>query len=274
MITPMDIHNKQFSRGIRGYNEEEVRDFLQQIVSDYEQIYREHREMEDELDQMKTRLANYERISETMTSALQLAKDTARNVTENARRSADVMIANAKAEGDKQLREARENRRLLNETITRTEGNMKTYIGKIRKDLELALAAVNALDAVAAPLPMEEEPEETPASVTAAPASPEIPETEETPAEEPSAETAPEAEETPAAENAETPAEETEPAQEAAEEEHAEETAEAEEAEKETAETPEQPEEAAEEPQEEEKAPEESTEQSEAEKDTEKEKKE
>lgn len=185
MITPMDIHNKQFSRGLRGYNEEEVRDFLQQIVSDYEQIYREHREMEDELDQMKTKLANYEKISNTMTSALQLAKDAARNVTETAHRNADVMISNAKAEGDKRLREALENRRLLNETISHTEGNMKTYICKIRRDLELALAAINALDTLEAPAPMADDtaaPEEKPEAEAAseeAPAETETPETAE-----------------------------------------------------------------------------------------------
>lgn len=207
MITPMDIHNKQFSRGLRGYNEEEVRDFLQQIVSDYEQIYREHREMEDELDQMKTKLANYEKISHTMTSALQLAKDAARNVTETAHRNADVMISNAKAEGENRLREALENRRLLNETISHTEGNMKTYICKIRRDLELALAAINALDTLEAPAPMADEtaaPEEKP-EAEAAP--------EEAPAEE--TETPETAEEEKQPEPAEAPetAEEAEPAE-------------------------------------------------------------
>lgn len=230
MITPMDIHNKQFSRGLRGYNEEEVRDFLQQIVSDYEQIYREHREMEDELDQMKTKLANYEKISHTMTSALQLAKDAARNVTETAHRNADVMISNAKAEGENRLREALENRRLLNETISHTEGNMKTYICKIRRDLELALAAINALDTLEAPAPIADDtaaPEEKP-EAEAAP--------EEAPAEE--TETPEAAEEEKQPETAEAPetAEEAEPAEaeeekedapaEASEEEKPEETAE------------------------------------------------
>lgn len=230
MITPMDIHNKQFSRGLRGYNEEEVRDFLQQIVSDYEQIYREHREMEDELDQMKTKLANYEKISHTMTSALQLAKDAARNVTETAHRNADVMISNAKAEGENRLREALENRRLLNETISHTEGNMKTYICKIRRDLELALAAINALDTLEAPAPIADD--------TAAPE--EKPEAEAAPEEAPAEETEPPetAEEEKQPEPAEAPetAEEAEPAEaeeekedapaEASEEEKPEETAE------------------------------------------------
>ena len=152
MITPMDIHNKTFSKGIRGYSEEEVNDFLRQIVTDYEQIYREHREMEEEMDQMKVKLANYEKISDTMTATLQLAKDTAENVKKNAKRNADILISNAKMEGEKQVKDAEEYRRRLAENMIHTEGNMKNYVSKIRKDLELALAAIDALDQVKAPV--------------------------------------------------------------------------------------------------------------------------
>lgn len=161
MITPMDIHNKTFSKSLRGYSEEEVNDFLQQIVTDYEQIYREHREMEEQMDQMKTKLANYEKISETMANTLDLAKETAERVKTNAKKNAEVLIANAHNESERQVREAQESRRRLLENIIRTEGNMKTYVGKIRKDLQLALAAIDALEQVKAPT-MEEAPEEKP----------------------------------------------------------------------------------------------------------------
>ncbi len=159
MITPMDIHNKTFSKSLRGYSEEEVNDFLQQIVTDYEQIYREHREMEEQMDQMKTKLANYEKISETMANTLDLAKETAERVKTNAKKNAEILVANAHAESQRQVREATESRRRLLENIIRTEGNMKTYVGKIRKDLQLALAAIDALEQVKAPAVagMEEE---------------------------------------------------------------------------------------------------------------------
>lgn len=204
MITPMDIHNKTFSKGLRGYSEEEVNDFLRQIVADYEQIYREHREMEEQMDQMKTKLANYEKISETMTNTLQLAKDTAENVKKNAKRNAEILIANAHAEGDRQIREAEESRRRLVENMIRTEGNMKNYVGKIRKELQLALAAIDALDRIEAPKiagypPVEEKKEETPAVETEETA--ETAEAAET-AEETEEEAAPE-EEAPAPEAAE-----------------------------------------------------------------------
>ncbi len=207
MITPMDIHNKTFSKGLRGYSEEEVNDFLRQIVTDYEQIYREHREMEEEMDQMKLKLSNYERISDTMTATLQLAKDTAENVKKNAKRNADILISNAKMEGDRQVKDAEDYRRRLAETMIHTEGNMKNYVSKIRKDLELALASIDALENLKAPivpgytypaveLPEEEAPADAPAEEIpteevpdkAAPA-------EETPVEEPAEETAVPAEE-------------------------------------------------------------------------------
>ncbi len=222
MITPMDIHNKTFSKGLRGYSEEEVNDFLRQIVTDYEQIYREHREMEEEMDQMKLKLSNYERISDTMTATLQLAKDTAENVKKNAKRNADILISNAKMEGDRQVKDAEDYRRRLAETMIHTEGNMKNYVSKIRKDLELALASIDALENLKAPIvpgyayPAVELTEEAPADAPAE----EIPTeevldktapAEETPVEEPAEETAAPAEE-PAPEAEGTPTEEPAPA--------------------------------------------------------------
>lgn len=222
MITPMDIHNKTFSKGLRGYSEEEVNDFLCQIVTDYEQIYREHREMEEEMDQMKVKLSNYERISDTMTATLQLAKDTAENVKKNAKRNADILISNAKMEGDRQVKDAEDYRRRLAETMIHTEGNMKNYVSKIRKDLELALASIDALENLKAPIvpgyaypavePEEEAPvEEIPTEEVPDKAAP----AEETLVEEPAEETAAPAEE-PAPDAEGTPTEEPAPAAEEA----------------------------------------------------------
>lgn len=209
MITPMDIHNKTFSKGLRGYSEEEVNDFLRQIVTDYEQIYREHREMEEEMDQMKVKLSNYERISDTMTATLQLAKDTAENVKKNAKRNADILISNAKMEGDRQVKDAEDYRRRLAETMIHTEGNMKNYVSKIRKDLELALASIDALENLKAPIvpgyayPAVELTEEAPKTEEASfEAAQEETAAEEAVSEEPSAEEAPAAEEAPVEEAA------------------------------------------------------------------------
>ena len=75
MITPMDIHNKTFSKKLRGYADDEVNSFLDEVASDYERIYREHREMEEQMDTLKAKLANYEKMEATMSSTLVMAQE-------------------------------------------------------------------------------------------------------------------------------------------------------------------------------------------------------
>ena len=38
MITPLDIQNKEFSRAVRGYNQEEVDLFLDEIMADHDEV--------------------------------------------------------------------------------------------------------------------------------------------------------------------------------------------------------------------------------------------
>ena len=47
MLTPMDIHNKEFKKGFRGYSEEDVDAFMEELASDYEKVYREYCELKE-----------------------------------------------------------------------------------------------------------------------------------------------------------------------------------------------------------------------------------
>ena len=95
MITPMDIHNKTFSKKLRGYADDEVNSFLDEVASDYERIYREHREMEEQMDTLKAKLANYEKMEATMSSTLVMAQETAENVKTTAKKEAEVIVREA-----------------------------------------------------------------------------------------------------------------------------------------------------------------------------------
>lgn len=114
MITPMDIHNKTFSKQIRGYSSEEVNSFLEELAGDYERIYREHREMEEEMDAIKTKLRNYEKMEETMSSTLVMAQQTAENVKRNANKEAELSIREAQNEARKIVSDAEAARRKMN----------------------------------------------------------------------------------------------------------------------------------------------------------------
>lgn len=174
MITPMDIHNKTFSRKLRGYAEEEVNSFLEEVVSDYERIYREHREMEEEMDTLKTKLANYEKMESTMSSTLVMAQETAENVKKNAQKEAELIIREAQNEAKQIVANAEASRRRTNAAVVKTEGDMKIYIEKILSDLKAAMAMVETMKTHQAPAVVEDAapapaPQEAPAEEETAP---------------------------------------------------------------------------------------------------------
>jgi cell division initiation protein len=52
-LTPRDIHDKEFTRGFRGYNENEVNQFLDQIIKDYEMLMSVNKELYDRVQQLE-----------------------------------------------------------------------------------------------------------------------------------------------------------------------------------------------------------------------------
>jgi len=49
MITPLDIQNKEFSKGVRGYREEEVDSFLDLLTIDLEKLIGENATLKEEV---------------------------------------------------------------------------------------------------------------------------------------------------------------------------------------------------------------------------------
>ena len=99
-ITPMDIEQQEFSRSFRGYNEEEVDDFLDKIVKDYEELINENNKLNEEIERMKERLKEYSEIEETLRSALLNAQKSAEEMKKNVENEAKMIIEKAKMEAE------------------------------------------------------------------------------------------------------------------------------------------------------------------------------
>lgn len=151
MITPMDIHNKTFSGQIRGYSKDEVNAFLEELASDYEKIYREHRVMEEEMDTIRTKLRNYEKMESTMSHTLVMAQETADNVKKNAHKEAELSIQEAQSEAQKIVSDAEAARRKMNADLLKAEGDMNLYIEKLLSNFKSALALIEAAKAARVP---------------------------------------------------------------------------------------------------------------------------
>ena len=53
MINPHEIQQKEFSKAVRGYREEEVDTFLDMLTVDFEKLIYENQKLNDEIERLK-----------------------------------------------------------------------------------------------------------------------------------------------------------------------------------------------------------------------------
>lgn len=106
-LTPMDIHNKDFERAFRGYNVEEVDDFLGRVARDFENMTREIIELREQVDRISDKNKSYEKLEETMHNAILVAQEAAEEVKQNAGREADLIRREAEKDAQRIVEEAR-----------------------------------------------------------------------------------------------------------------------------------------------------------------------
>ena len=74
MITPIEIQNKVFKSGGLGYDKKDVDSFMEEILDNYEALYRERMEMNDRINVLNEGLQYYKTIEKTLPKALVLAE--------------------------------------------------------------------------------------------------------------------------------------------------------------------------------------------------------
>ena len=98
MLTPLDIENKKFSKQMmNGYSVSEVDDFLDELTSDYEKMYKENSDLKDKLEAASNNLSQYKSIETTLQNTLVMAQSTAENIQNVAKQKADQLIKEAES---------------------------------------------------------------------------------------------------------------------------------------------------------------------------------
>ncbi|HUC93118.1 MAG TPA: DivIVA domain-containing protein [Paenibacillus sp.] len=105
-LTPLDIHNKEFGRRLRGYDEDEVNEFLDQVIKDYEALIRENKELQNQVLGLQEKLNHFANIEETLSKTIIVAQEAADEVKNNSKKEAQLIIKEAEKNADRIINEA------------------------------------------------------------------------------------------------------------------------------------------------------------------------
>nr|WP_017796600.1 MULTISPECIES: DivIVA domain-containing protein [unclassified Oceanobacillus] len=145
-LSPLDIHNKEFAKGFRGYDEDDVNEFLDQIIKDYELVIREKKELEEEVRQLRERLGHFTNIEETLNKSILVAQETAEEVKGNASKESKLIIKEAEKNADRIVNEALSKARKISLDVEELKKQAKVFRTRMRMLVQAQLEMLGTDD--------------------------------------------------------------------------------------------------------------------------------
>ena len=152
-ITPLDIQQQKFKTRIRGFDVREVDAFLEQVANVFESLQRTHKNRQEEVRRLELEIQGYRKREETFKRALLNSQKVLDQMKDNARKSAELIIAEAEVKAERILNNAHNRLAQLHEDIAelkRQRTQIEVQIGSIveahSKLLDLSKEGAKTMD--------------------------------------------------------------------------------------------------------------------------------
>ncbi|MGL5634962.1 MAG: DivIVA domain-containing protein [Sarcina sp.] len=145
-LTPMEINNKEFKKGIRGYVQDEVDEFLDRVVEEYEALYKENSKLKEKLENANEKLNHHSQMESTIQSTLILAQETAEQSRKTAQDEADRIIRKANDTAQKILDKAHSDVLQINDDYDLVKQEFIKFRAKFRNFMNFQMETFDDLE--------------------------------------------------------------------------------------------------------------------------------
>jgi cell division initiation protein len=145
-LTPMDINNKEFKKGLRGYHSDEVDEFLDEVVDNYEELYKENANLKEKLNNLNEKIDHYSKIETTIQNTLILAQNAAEQAKNSAQKEAELMLKNANETAQKIMDKAHGDVIHINDEYEKVKQEFIKFRAKYRNFMNTQLETFDDLE--------------------------------------------------------------------------------------------------------------------------------
>lgn len=147
MLTPRDIENREFKKTLNGYNRDDVEDFMELILVDYEKLYNENRVLKEKMESLTESVDHYKAQESTMQNAIMAAQSAADNLTKSAEDRASVIVKEANIKANEILRAAQDEARQVKQGFAETRQQLENYKTRMKSIIKAQLDMIDGLNA-------------------------------------------------------------------------------------------------------------------------------
>jgi cell division initiation protein len=127
-LTPVEIRHVKLGRGLTGYRRTATDRLLEEIVDSFEEVWRERADLQDKNERLESDIARYRDLETLLRKTLVTAERSAEELQEQARREADVVLAEARVEARKITQDAFADRDRLRAEASRIRALLRSAL--------------------------------------------------------------------------------------------------------------------------------------------------
>ncbi len=147
-LTPLDVRRYDFGRALRGYDPERVDQFREQVAEELERLTRLNQELEAKAKGFHEQLRAFRERDKALNDALVSAQQLRSEIAEQAEREGQLVVREARAEGDRLIDQARSDLRQLEQQLVTLKRTRRAYVAQFRALIDRQLADLAAADDV------------------------------------------------------------------------------------------------------------------------------
>ncbi len=142
-LSPLNIKQKEFSKALRGYNTNEVKNFLELLSFDYEKLLEENEELQKENKRLKNEIQEYKRIEKNLQDTLLNAQESTTKTVESVKKQTALMLKEAELKAKQIVDKARENADFIIEGVAKLKEEKRLLIAKLKSIIEIQERILN-----------------------------------------------------------------------------------------------------------------------------------
>ncbi len=150
-LTPLDVRRYDFGRALRGYDPERVEQFREQVAEELDRLARLNQDLEAKARGFHEQLRAFRERDKAINDALVSAQQLRNDIREQSEREAQLMLREARLEGERAIETSRLEAQALRDEITALERMRRAYIAQFRLFVERQLADLAAAEQPGSP---------------------------------------------------------------------------------------------------------------------------
>lgn len=127
MIMPLDIQNKEFAKGVRGYKEEEVDRFLDLITVDYENLIQETKSLKEQIKALEEELDKKKQVEDSVKETVDATRNLMKDVSDSAEKRAEIVLKNAEMDAEIIIKKAEAEAQRYKDEISLMQNRMAIF---------------------------------------------------------------------------------------------------------------------------------------------------